>query len=745
MKTYYQRVPGMKGTKPILMGLAIAAAVMVPGWTLLAAGPAPVDLRSCNSFAILAATAVSTTGGGMINGDVGLFPAGSQGIPPAQVVGTIYNGGPTAQLAQADLTLAYNDAAGRSVNKITLTDGQNIGGLTLAPGLYWSATSLQITGDLTLDAGGDSSSVWIFQMGSTLTTAAGGAGDPHSRVILAGGARATNVFWKVGSSATLGTYSIFKGTIMAQASITMDTDSLMEGRALARAGAVTFNGVSGSLVPQDFTPISIAIPVGQSAYAGLVGGAITLDGSSSYDPDSDPITNYLWDVNGNGVFGDIGDISSTTATAVVSFPTLYVGVINLQVAAHGLTGTNRSPVGIFASSNDIGILSFSATNVIPYVSADVTVVMSNESSSIQDFTNVTVRFYNGSPLTNAAQIPGSYLVDLPRGIPVELKVSFTNLAGISSGHIYAFIDATQTIPEWNETNNIQRLAFLGRHMINDYDGDHRSDLGVYDPLTGRWYIETIDRALLAWDVWWGGQGGEPIPGDYDGDGRSDLMVCFTNGFLWYGYSLEKGQVITWANQWGWSETHAVRGDYDGDGRSDLAVYDRTRGNWYVKTLAGDLLAWGLNWGWNGAFTVVGDYNGDGAADLAVYGKAKGEWYVYSLKNEVLAWKVQWGWDGAIPVPGDYDGDGTFDLAVFDDNRGRWYISSLKRGTLAWNEAWGWKSAIRVPGDFDGDGTYDLTAFDDVQGLWYIWSLKKGTIIWGQQWGGTGDLPVGGRW
>ena len=223
--------------------------------TLTAAGPATINLRSCSTFAILAATTVTTTGGGTINGDVGLSPAGSQGIPPAQINGNIYNGGPIAAQAQLDLTSAYNDAAGRSLNRITLTDGENIGGLTLAPGLYWSASSLQITGDLTLDAGGDQNAVWIFQIGSTLTTAAGAPGAPGSQVILAGGAQAKNIFWQVGSSATLGTYSVFEGTIMAYTSITMGNYSIMDGRALAQNGAVTYNGSSGSLPSWPAAPI----------------------------------------------------------------------------------------------------------------------------------------------------------------------------------------------------------------------------------------------------------------------------------------------------------------------------------------------------------------------------------------------------------------------------------------------------------------------------------------------------------
>ena len=246
----------MKTIAPeILLALVLAITVLMPRG-MQAAGPAPVDLGACAPFTILGATAVSTDGGeGIITGDVGLSPAGGASITAltaTQVHGTIYAvdaAGPAGSVmapallseAQSNLTTAYLDTAGRSSNQITKAG--NIGGSTLAQGLYWSASSLQITGDLILDAGGDSNAVWIFQMGSTLTTA---AGPGNSRVILAGGAQARNIFWQVGSDATLGTYSIFKGTILALGSITMGVGAITEGRALARTGAVTFNG-SGSV------------------------------------------------------------------------------------------------------------------------------------------------------------------------------------------------------------------------------------------------------------------------------------------------------------------------------------------------------------------------------------------------------------------------------------------------------------------------------------------------------------------
>jgi hypothetical protein len=156
------------------------------------------------------------------------------GFPPGTVTGTRYVTDPTAAQAKLDLTNAYNDAAGRTLAPITVAG--NIGGRTLAPGLYKSTSSLQISsGDLTLDAKGDANAVFIFQIASTLTTTSG------RHVILSGGAQAKNIFWQVGSSATLGTTTIFKGTIMANQSISLLTGATLEGRALSRIGAVTLD------------------------------------------------------------------------------------------------------------------------------------------------------------------------------------------------------------------------------------------------------------------------------------------------------------------------------------------------------------------------------------------------------------------------------------------------------------------------------------------------------------------------
>jgi hypothetical protein len=204
-------------------------------------GPAGVDLGSAGNFAILAGSGVTNTGVTThIYGDVGSFPTATiTGLLAGNVTGTLYTtADPLVGTAKTDLTTAYNDAQGRSLNAISLP-GQ-LGGLTFTPGLYVNSTSSGISGTgsnaiLTLDAQGDANAVWVFQMGSTLITDAG------TSIVLAHGANWKNVYWSVGTSATLGTNSIFYGNILADQAITLTTGATLNGRVLTRIAAVTLD------------------------------------------------------------------------------------------------------------------------------------------------------------------------------------------------------------------------------------------------------------------------------------------------------------------------------------------------------------------------------------------------------------------------------------------------------------------------------------------------------------------------
>jgi len=233
------------------------------------------NLGAARSFAVLAASTVTNTGVSAINGDLGLSPGISvTGFPPGMLAGTQHIADPATAQAQLDLTAAYNDAAGRTLGAIALAG--NLGGMTLAPGLYKSTSSLEISsGDLTLDAQGDANAVYIFEMASTLVTTTG------RKVILAGGAQAANIYWQVGSSATLGVSSVFKGNIMALASITANNGASVDGRLLARTAAVTLDNNMVTVAVASVPAVDTTAPVVSSATpwngatAVAIGSAVT--------------------------------------------------------------------------------------------------------------------------------------------------------------------------------------------------------------------------------------------------------------------------------------------------------------------------------------------------------------------------------------------------------------------------------------------------------------------------------------
>jgi len=193
-----------------------------------------VGLGTATSFAVLAGTTVTNTGPTKISGDLGVSPGKAvTGFPPGQVTnGVQHKGDATALRAKNDLTTGYNDAAGRTPATVAPND---LGGKTLAPGVYKSFSALSLTGTVTLDAKSDPNAVFVFQAVSTLITAS------SSTVKLIGGAQACNVFWQVGSSATLGTRTTFVGSILALTSATVRTGATVAGRVLARNGQVSLD------------------------------------------------------------------------------------------------------------------------------------------------------------------------------------------------------------------------------------------------------------------------------------------------------------------------------------------------------------------------------------------------------------------------------------------------------------------------------------------------------------------------
>ena len=212
----------------LAIGFALAA--------LPSAAQAQVNLGTANSFVVLGGAGVTNTGPSVLNGDLGVSPGTS--LPgfglPAVVNGATHNNDGVASQAQSDLATAYGVAAGQPVLPANDLTGTNLGNRRLTAGAYRYSSSAQLTGSLTLDAEGDPNAQFVFEIGSTLTTASA------SSVVLVNGASPCNVYWQVGSSATLGTTTAFQGNLMTLADISLNNGATVIGRLLARsAGAIT--------------------------------------------------------------------------------------------------------------------------------------------------------------------------------------------------------------------------------------------------------------------------------------------------------------------------------------------------------------------------------------------------------------------------------------------------------------------------------------------------------------------------
>ncbi len=255
---------------------------------------------------------------------------------------------------------------------------------------------------------------------------------------------------------------------------------------------------------------------------------------------------------------------------------------------------------------------------------------------------------------------------------------------------------------------VAKIYDMSIHVFggHDFNGSGSSDVSVFRPSNGRWYIRGVG------DYVWGTEGDTPVNGDYDGDGTTDIAVWRPSNGRWY----IRGSA---GANWGTAGDIPVPGNYDGDmaRTTEIAVWRPSNGRWYIKGVAGSV------WGTAGDTPVPGDYDGDGATDIAVWRPSNGRWYIKGVAGSV------WGAAGDVPIPGDYDGDGTTDIAVWRPSNGRWYIKGVA------GSVWGTVGDVPVPGDYDGDGATDIAVWRPSNGRWYIKGIGSYT------WGLVGDIPL----
>ena len=246
----------------------------------------------------------------------------------------------------------------------------------------------------------------------------------------------------------------------------------------------------------------------------------------------------------------------------------------------------------------------------------------------------------------------------------------------------------------------------------DFDGDGKTDLSVFRPSEGNWYLNRSTAGFTV--IGWGLSADKLVPSDYDGDGKADAAI-YRNG-VWYILRSSNGaaDVVSW----GLASDIPQVGDFDGDGKADQTVYRPSEGNWYIRRSLGGFLV--IRFGISTDIPVASDYDGDGKTDIAVY--RNGVWYLNQSTAGVST--ISFGLATDNPVPADYDGDNKDDVAVFRPSDGTWYILKSSGGVLI--TAFGISTDVPVPGDYDGDGKDDIAVYRG--GTWYLNRSTAGLLI-----------------
>jgi len=286
---------------------------------------------------------------------------------------------------------------------------------------------------------------------------------------------------------------------------------------------------------------------------------------------------------------------------------------------------------------------------------------------------------------------------------------------------------------FNIDNNISDAPVAGlaiaRNKTADFDSDGRTDVSVWRPDTGVWYIANSSNA--SYTIQGFGLSTDTLaPADFDGDGKTDLAVFRPSDGVWHIYS----RSIYRSFQWGQNGDIPVPADYNGDGSADLAVFRPSNGTWYIWNSSGSPNPFRIEqFGIGGDKPVGGDYDGDGKADLAVWRPTDGNWYL--LRSAQGFTSINFGVNADKPAQGDYDGDGKTDLGIFRD--GAWYLSQSLSGNFS--TQFGLAGDLPVTGDFDGDGKADIAVFRPSNGVWYLQQSTNGFSA--VQFGISGDKPV----
>jgi putative transposon-encoded protein len=264
----------------------------------------------------------------------------------------------------------------------------------------------------------------------------------------------------------------------------------------------------------------------------------------------------------------------------------------------------------------------------------------------------------------------------------------------------------------------------------DFDGDERTDISVFRPSNGQWWLGRSTAGLIVHTF--GNSADLPVPGDFTGDRSTDVAIFRPSNGEWF--VLRSENFTFYSFPFGASGDLPVPGDYDGDGRTDAAVFRPSNATWYIQRSSGGTTIQGF-----GASTdrpVPADYDGDGKTDIAIYRPSLGQWWLNRSTAGVIV--HTFGNSADRNVPGDYTGDGKADVAIFRPSNGEWFILRSEDFSF-YSFPFGISTDLPVPGDYDGDGKFDAGIFRPSNSTWYINRSTAGILI--QGFGASTDLPV----
>ena len=269
---------------------------------------------------------------------------------------------------------------------------------------------------------------------------------------------------------------------------------------------------------------------------------------------------------------------------------------------------------------------------------------------------------------------------------------------------------------------------IPKNKVADFDGDGKTDVSVFRPGTGQWFISgSLGPTFSVYEF--GAAEDILTPGDFDGDGKTDLAVFRPGNSTWYVRA--KGTFSV--RQFGETGDIPAAADYNGDGKADIALFRPSTGFWYTSFSDSLNTFATIQFGAIGDKPVVADYDGDGKADIAVWRPSNGTWYVQGSAGNYFT--ATWGEPTDLPAQGDYDGDGKVDFAIF--RSGVWYLLQTTAGISV--QQFGVAGDVPATGDFDGDGLYDLAVFRPADGNWYLRQSQAGYTV--RAFGVLSDKPI----